>query len=186
VQPPASEERTERWAWLLLNRYGVMFRDLLTRESLAPTWRELVSVYRRLEMRGEIRGGRFIAGVAGEQFALNDAVERLRQMRDAPAEENLQVVSAADPLNLVGIITHDARVPATRSNRVLFANGRPVAASESRTIRWLVDLDDATRQRAAQLLLGPDTLRRQELAAESRELIFSPPGMTSPRTGVGM
>ncbi len=63
-----------------------MFRDLLSRESLAPSWRELVSVYRRLEMRGEIRGGRFVAGVAGEQFALAEAVERLRQMRDEPAE----------------------------------------------------------------------------------------------------
>jgi ATP-dependent Lhr-like helicase len=176
VQTPTSEERAERWAWLLLNRYGVMFRDLLARESLTPPWRELVSVYRRLEMRGEIRGGRFVAGVAGEQFALNDAVERLRQMRDAPAEESLQVVSAADPLNLVGIITRDARVPATRSNRVLFANGRPVAATESRSIRWLVDLDDATRKRASQLVLGPDTLRRQEMAAETqqREVALAP------------
>ena len=175
VQPPTNEERAERWAWLLLNRYGVMFRDLLARESLAPSWRELASVYRRLEMRGEIRGGRFVAGVAGEQFALADAVERLRQMREEPAEENLHVISAADPLNLVGIVTRDARVPATRSNRVLFANGRPVAASESRTIRWLVECDDSTRQRATQLLLGPDTLRRQEIVAEMQPS-FSWPG----------
>jgi ATP-dependent Lhr-like helicase len=167
VQPPKPEERAERWAWLLVERYGVMFRDLLTRESLAPPWRELVAVYRRLEMRGEIRGGRFVAGVAGEQFAASDAVERLRQLRDEPNDDSLHVISAADPLNLVGIITKGARVPATRANRVLFAGGRPVAASESRTIRWLTsEIDDATKLRATRLLLGPDTLRRQELAAQ--------------------
>jgi ATP-dependent Lhr-like helicase len=166
VRPPDRNQRTERWAWLLLERYGVMFRDLLARESLAPPWRELVGVYRRLEMRGEIRGGRFVAGVAGEQFALVNAVERLRPMRDVPADGHpqLKVVSAADPLNLVGVITRGARVPATRTNRVLFAAGRPVAAAESRDIRWLAELDDATRQRAAQLLLGPDALRRQQFA----------------------
>src|SRR5262249_31790097 len=81
-------ERAERWAWLLLARYGVVFRDLLARESLAPPWRTIVDVYRRLEMRGEIRGGRFVEGVAGEQFAMGDAVERLRQLRDAPAKNN--------------------------------------------------------------------------------------------------
>jgi ATP-dependent Lhr-like helicase len=185
VQPPNNDERTERWAWLLLVRYGVMFRDLLTRESLAPSWRELVAVYRRLEMRGEIRGGRFVAGVAGEQFAASDAVERLRQLRDEPSENELQVVSAADPLNLIGIITGDARVPATRSNRVLFAAGRPVAASESHHIRWLAELDGPTRQRAMQLLLGPDTLRRQELAAETVGL-FSRRGAPLPPSSVGM
>jgi ATP-dependent Lhr-like helicase len=96
-------------------------------------------------------------------------VEKLRQLRDLPAEPEWQVISAADPLNLVGIITRDPRVPATRANRVLFVNGRPNAASESRSIRWLVDVDDATRQRATRLLLGPDTWRRQQLAAEFSE-----------------
>jgi ATP-dependent Lhr-like helicase len=185
VQPPNNDERTERWAWLLLERYGVLFRDLLTRESLAPSWRELVSVFRRLEMRGEIRGGRFVAGVAGEQFAVNDAVERLRQLRDETPEHELMFVSATDPLNLIGIITRDARVPATRSNRVLFLAGQPVAASESRHIRWLAELDGPTRQRAIQLLLGPDTLRRQELAAETDGL-FSCHGAPWPSSGVGM
>jgi len=171
VSPPDGAERVERWAWLLLKRYGVMFRDLLARESLAPSWRELLSIYRRLEMRGEIRGGRFVAGVAGEQFALSDAVERLRQLRDEPADECWQVISAADPINLVGVITPDARVPATRANRVLLVNGRPIAASESRNVRWLADVDDAKRQRATQLLLGPDTLRRQQIAVESRFVV---------------
>jgi ATP-dependent Lhr-like helicase len=186
VQLPESDERIERWGWLLLERYGVMFRDLLARESLAPSWRDLVSFYRRLEMRGEIRGGRFVAGVAGEQFAVNDAVERLRQLRDEVTDEQLHVVSAADPLNLVGVVTRDARVPATRANRVLFAGGRPIAASESRSIRWLEELDDTTRQRATQLLLGPDTLRRQELEAQRQPFGPLPGGLPSPRSGVGM
>jgi ATP-dependent Lhr-like helicase len=158
--PP--EERFERWAWLLLNRYGVMFRDLLARESAAPPWRELARVYRRLEMRGEIRGGRFIRGVAGEQFALSDAVERLRKHRDAPAEPTWNIVSAADPLNLVGIVTRDPRVPSKRGNRVLFLNGRPVAARESRQIRWIVDLQEPQRQRAIQLLNTPGALRHAD------------------------
>ncbi len=158
AQPVTAEHRAERWAWLLLNRYGVMFRDLLARESVAPPWRELVPVYRRLEMRGEIRGGRFVRGVAGEQFALPDAVERLRQHRDEPAEATWSVISAADPLNLVGIVTRDPRVPAKRGNRVLFLNGRPVAARESRQIRWLADLDEGSRQRAMQLLNAPGAL----------------------------
>ena len=187
VAPVEAEERVERWSWLLLQRYGVMFRDLLARESLAPSWRELVSVYRRLEMRGEIRGGRFIAGVAGEQFGLSEAVDRLRRLRDESAEADWQVISTADPINLVGIITRDARVPATRGNRILFVNGQPVAAAEARRVHWLADIDDAARQRAAQLLLGPDTWRRQQLALEldrwkppRRDLSDQPINSTSP------
>jgi ATP-dependent Lhr-like helicase len=166
IQPADSELRAERWAWLLLARYGVMFRDLLGRESLAPSWGDLVRVYRRLEMRGKIRGGRFVAGVAGEQYALGEAVERLRRVRDEPTTEEWHVISAADPLNLVGIVTRDARVPATRGNRVLLVDGRPIAAVESRVIRWLTDIDQSMRQRATQLLLGPDTLRRRQLVSD--------------------
>jgi ATP-dependent Lhr-like helicase len=166
IQPLPGEQRAERWAWLLLSRYGVMFRDLLARESLAPSWGELVRVYRRLEMRGEIRGGRFIHGVAGEQFALGEAVDRLRRLRDEPPKNEWLIISAADPLNLVGIITPGGRIPATHANRVLFVDGRPMAAAESRQLRWITDTDDATRQRAAQLLLGPDTLRRQQLTSD--------------------
>jgi ATP-dependent Lhr-like helicase len=163
-------ERAERWAWLLLNRYGVMFRDLLARESIAPPWRELSAVYRRLEMRGEIRGGRFVAGVAGEQFALAGAVDRLRQVRDEPIDFKWQLLSAADPLNLVGVITSGVRVPATRTNRVLFLDGRPVASREAGSISWLTDADELVRQQAVQLLSGPDALRRAELAM-SQQLV---------------
>jgi ATP-dependent Lhr-like helicase len=162
LQSVTRQERAERWAWLLLNRYGVMFRDLLARESAAPPWREIAAIYRRLEMRGEIRGGRFVRGVAGEQFALPDAVERLRKHRDAAAEPIWSIVSAADPLNLVGIITRDPRVPAKRGNRVLFLNGRPVAARESRQIRWIAELPDPERLRATQLLNTPGALRHDD------------------------
>jgi ATP-dependent Lhr-like helicase len=138
----------------------VIFRDLLARESLAPFWRQLVPIYRRLEMRGELRGGRFVSGVAGEQFALPEAVEQLRQLRDEPDAEQWHVVSAADPLNLVGIITPGPRVPAMHRNRVAILNGHPVAAREGKQIRWLADLDDSTRQRAENLLRRPGALRR--------------------------
>jgi ATP-dependent Lhr-like helicase len=169
VQPIESAERAEKWAWLLLKRYGVMFRDLLSRESLAPSWGELARVYRRLEMRGEIRGGRFVSGVAGEQFALQEAVEQLRKQRDEPKDKRWAVISAADPLNLVGVVTTAVRVPAMRSNRVAMLNGRPIAAREGREIRWLADADDATRQQAERLLTIPAALRRD--AFKSRTLV---------------
>jgi ATP-dependent Lhr-like helicase len=119
-----------------------------------------LGIYRRLEMRGEIRGGRFIAGVAGEQFGLSQSVDRLRQVRDLPAQQDWQVVSAADPLNLIGIVTSQARVPATRGNRIAFLDGRPIASREGGQIRWLADADDAIRNEATKLLAGPDSLRR--------------------------
>lgn len=160
VQPVESGKRAEEWAWLLLRRYGVIFRDLLGRESLAPTWGELARVYRRLEMRGEIRGGRFVSGVGGEQFALPEAVEQLRKLRDEPEKDSWSVMSAVDPLNLVGIITVGMRVPALRSNRIAFLNGRAIASREARNIRWLVDVDDAMRMKAERLLTAPGALGR--------------------------
>jgi ATP-dependent Lhr-like helicase len=97
-----SEARINSWAILLLRRYGVVFRDLLTRESVAPAWWELLRVFRRMEARGEIRGGRFVSGVAGEQYALPEAVEALRRPRES--EDHWVILSAADPLNLTGIV----------------------------------------------------------------------------------
>ncbi|HEX5472298.1 MAG TPA: DEAD/DEAH box helicase, partial [Lacipirellulaceae bacterium] len=163
LQDCNAEERAERWAWLLLRRYGVVFRDLLARESAAPAWRDLLPVYRRLEMRGEVRGGRFVAGVAGEQFALLEAVERLRQHRDLPASDDWYIVSGTDPLNLIGIVTADARVPATIGNRIAFCNGRAIAAREAGFIRWLVDPNETTRRRAERLLNSPGVLRRETI-----------------------
>ena len=116
----------EKRAMQLLRRYGVVFRDLLAREAGCPTWRELAQLYRRLEARGELRGGRFVAGFQGEQFALPGAVETLRAVRRAGriGAEQLSLC-AADPLNLVGILTPGARVPAVLQNRVTFVDGVP-------------------------------------------------------------
>jgi ATP-dependent Lhr-like helicase len=120
--------RTEHIAMVLLRRYGVVFRKLLERESNLPPWRELLYVYRRLEARGEVRGGRFVQGFSGEQFALPEAVGTLRDTRKQPANDEYFAVSAADPLNLVGILTPGTRIPAQTGNRVLFRDGVPVAA----------------------------------------------------------
>jgi ATP-dependent Lhr-like helicase len=117
-------------------------------------------------MRGEIRGGRFVAGVAGEQFALSDAVESLRKMRDEPDTERWAVVSASDPLNLVGIVTPGPRVPAKRANRVLYLNGRAVASREAGVIRWRTELEHQQMcVQAIRLLTAPGALRRHEMPA---------------------
>ena len=118
----------EHQARALLLRYGVVFRRLLEREVNAPLWRDLLLVYRRLEARGEIRGGRFVAGMAGEQFALPEAVGQLRAIRREAAAGTLVALSAADPLNLTGIVTPGERVPALGPNRVLYEDGVPVMA----------------------------------------------------------
>ena len=97
----------------------------------------MVRAFAGLEARGEIRGGRFIAGVAGEQFALTDSVQHLRRLRDEGATQELVVISGADPLNLVGIITRQERVPCTASNRVAFLDGMPVACLQGGEVRWL-------------------------------------------------
>jgi len=105
---PDDGKRAEEIARALLRRYGVVFRALLARESRLPTWRELAAVYRRLEARGEIRGGRFVSGFGGEQFALADAVGRLRAVRKLDKSGELVALSGADPLNLVGIVTPES------------------------------------------------------------------------------
>jgi ATP-dependent Lhr-like helicase len=110
----------------------------LARESGAPPWRELLLVFRRLEARGEIRGGRFVSGMSGEQFALPQAVGQLRSIRRLDGQGELVGISAADPLNLTGIITPGERIPALTSNRVLYQNGVPVLAREAGQIRSLV------------------------------------------------
>jgi ATP-dependent Lhr-like helicase len=115
----------------LLRRYGVVFRDLLGRESLALSWRELLVQYRRMELQGEIRGGRFVGGFTGEQFALPEAVESLRAMRkrnESGAVSHDIKLSASDPLNLAGVILPGPRVPAVPSNFVVFRDGALVRA----------------------------------------------------------
>ncbi len=132
TQPPAMHG--ERVARQLLRRYGVVVRDLLARESLALSWRDLLVQYRRLELQGEVRGGRFVTGFTGEQFALPEAVDALRGLRKAglggtPMSEVR--LSAADPLNLTGVILPGARVPAVASQLVIFRNGLPVATQDA-------------------------------------------------------
>ena len=114
---------------MLLKRYGVVLRDLLARETNLPKWRDLQIAFRRLEARGEIRGGRFVDGFLGEQFALPVAVESLRATRKLPLTGEAVVVSAADPLNLVGIIVPGERVPAISGRTVIYRDG--VAATEA-------------------------------------------------------
>ena len=111
-----------------------MFRRLLERESLKVSWHELGRVYRRLEARGEIRGGYFVSGVSGEQFALPEAIGLLRSIRKAPPKYELVTLSAADPLNLQGILTPGPRVGALTANRILFRDGLPIAALEAKDI----------------------------------------------------
>ncbi len=132
-----SPELLEAYAWVLLRRYGVVFRRMQEREGKGPPWRDLLRVYRRLEARGEIRGGRFVSGMAGEQYALPEAVGKMREVRRQPRTGMLISVSGADPLNLVGILTPGKRVTAVTANRVLFMDGEPVAVREGGHNRFL-------------------------------------------------
>jgi ATP-dependent helicase Lhr and Lhr-like helicase len=121
----------EAACWMLLRRYGIVIRDLLARESNLPTWRELLVGFRRLEDRGEIRGGRFVDGFLGEQFALPVAVESVRAMRNLPPAGETITLSAADPLNLIGILVPGDRVPAISGKTVSYRDGIVVLATET-------------------------------------------------------
>jgi ATP-dependent Lhr-like helicase len=107
---------------MLLARYGVLFRDLLVRESNIPKWRDLLGILRRLEARGEVRGGRFVTGFGGEQFALPEAVDSLRAARHLECSTVLSI-AAGDPLNLVGIVVPGDRVPSVPGKRIQIRNG---------------------------------------------------------------
>jgi ATP-dependent Lhr-like helicase len=131
------ETAMEKFARVLLRRYGIVFRRLLERESFPVTWYELGRIYRRCEARGEIRGGYFVGGVSGEQFALPEAVGLLRSIRKSSSTGAMITLSAADPLNLQGILTPGAKIPAFTANRIVFRDGLPIAALESREIRTL-------------------------------------------------
>lgn len=136
VSRPTDEERLANWARQLLDRWGVVFRDLLAQEPVAPSWGQLVFTLRRMEARGEIRGGRFVADVGGEQFASSKAVEALRQIRDEPPANQWVVISAADPLNLSGILTLGPRIPCTHKNTLVLCDGRYVATQQAGEIAF--------------------------------------------------
>jgi ATP-dependent helicase Lhr and Lhr-like helicase len=126
ISQPSAVSSAESVARQLLRRYGVVFRDLLGREALALSWRDLLVQYRRMELRGEVRGGRFVGGFTGEQFALSEAVESLRAVRKqhemSPGSHDIKL-SASDPLNLAGVILPGPRVPAVSSNFVVIKDG---------------------------------------------------------------
>jgi ATP-dependent Lhr-like helicase len=155
IDASANESTLEPCAWALLRRYGVLTRRLLTRETAAPPWRDLVRVLRRLEARGEIRGGRFVSGLSGEQFALPSAVERLREVRRIPAAGALIVIGASDPLNLAGIVTAGDRIRAAARSRVAYRDGVPIAVREGEFVRLLAPLDDEAAAAATRALKRP-------------------------------
>ncbi len=166
-RPIAEEQVAEAVAWQLLRRYGVVFRRLVQRETLLAPWRDILRVYRRLEARGEIRGGRFVGGFSGEQYALPEAIGLLRTTRREPGAEELIAVSGADPLNLVGILTPDEAVPAITTNRVLYRDGVPIVVKEGegKGERFLVDVPAEERDilRGALLRRRPAPLVRTYL-----------------------
>jgi ATP-dependent Lhr-like helicase len=144
----------EHVARALLRRYGVVFWRLLAREGgWLPPWRELLRVYRRLEARGEIRGGRFVAGFSGEQYALPDAVALLRETRRRKAAEEWVSLSGADPLNLIGVLTPGAKLAALTGNRVLYQDGLPIAALAGGKVEFLTILDRKVQWEAEKRLV---------------------------------
>ena len=156
--PQANAGAIEHVARTLLRRYGVVFWRLLAREAdWLPPWRDLLRVYRRLEARGEIRGGRFVAGFSGEQYALPEAIGALREARRQPASGEWVSLSGADPLNLAGILTPGPRLAALTGNRVLFRDGLPIAWLAGGEVQFLIALDPASQWEARKALLRSAT-----------------------------
>jgi ATP-dependent Lhr-like helicase len=144
----------EHAARTLLRRYGVVFWRLLEREAgWLPPWRDLLRVYRRLEARGEIRGGRFVAGFSGEQFALPEAIGLLRETRRQKESDQWVSLSAADPLNLVGVLTPGAKLAALTGNRLLYRDGLPIAWLAAGETHFFEALDPEVEWQARKTLL---------------------------------
>ena len=160
----------------LLQRYGVVFRKLLDRESINIPWRDFLRVLRRLEARGEIRGGRFVGGFSGEQFATADAVHLLRSMRRTQPNGAMLSVSAADPLNMLGILVPGPRLAPAASNRLLYRDGVPIAVLEAKEIRYLVEMEAAEQWQARNALL------RRRIPPKVRAYLNQSGSTTSPTT----
>ncbi|MSQ66997.1 MAG: DEAD/DEAH box helicase [Gammaproteobacteria bacterium] len=150
----AAPARLERIALVLVKRYGIVFRRLLERESLLPPWRDLLPALRRLEARGELRGGRFVAGFSGEQFAAPTAVEALRAARERGSAKQFVGLHAADPANLVGIVLPGPKIPATLNNRLVLLDGELVAVQLGDEISFLRPLSSDEQIRARTALTG--------------------------------
>ena len=151
---PTGNEHVVHIAAVLLRRYGVICRRVLEREPLLPPWRDLLYVFRRMEARGEVRGGRFVQGMSGEQFALPEAVGALREARKREHGETV-MLSAADPLNLIGIITPGQRLPALPGNRLLIRDGVPIAVRIGKQVELLKDVESGEEWGIRSLLMGP-------------------------------
>ncbi|MGY2441198.1 DEAD/DEAH box helicase [Pseudomonas sp. SDO52101_S400] len=150
----ASPETLEHIAMTLLRRYGVVFWRLLEREAdWLPSWRELLRTFHRLEARGEIRGGRFVSGLAGEQFALPEAIPLLREVRRRPPDGGLIAVCGVDPLNLAGTLLPGAKVPALASNRLVYRDGLPVAAEVAGKQQVWLELDQLSMEQVRNKLI---------------------------------
>jgi ATP-dependent Lhr-like helicase len=148
------DEAVEQIVRTLLRRWGVIFWKLLTREAdWLPPWRDILSCCRRLEARGEIRGGRFVAGFSGEQFATPEAIGLLRDVRRKPASEQFVSLSATDPLNLIGILTPGSRLPSLAGNRLLYRDGLPVATLLAGEVHFVEQLAPKEQWEAQTALL---------------------------------
>jgi len=164
--PSTEPELVEQIAWRLLQRYGVVFRRLLTREApWLPPWHLLLRVLRRLESQGHVRGGRFVAGVSGEQYALPDSVPLMRAVRQKTPDGSLISLSAADPLNLLGIVTPGERLAALSGNRLVLRDGVPIAVQSAGETRFIVTLTVPEEWTVRNALL-----RRSAVTAEAQGL----------------
>ncbi len=150
------EKSVEDIAELLLKRYGIVFRKMLEKESYLPLWREMVRVYRRMEAQGKIRGGRFVASVTGEQFALPEALASLRKIRKQPTQGTMVALSAVDPVNLQGVILPGRKIASLYKNRILYRDGEPIAVYEGGEVQFLVQFDEAEQWQIQKLLIQRD------------------------------
>ncbi len=167
---PPPPETVEHIAWTLLRRYGVVFWRMLEREAdWLPPWRDRLRAYHRLEARGEIRGGRFVAGLSGEQFALPDAVGLLRKVRRQAPAGALVTISGADPLNLLGSVVAGSKVPALTGARILFRDGVPLATLVAREVVFLEKLAPGEAWTLKKLLLRDHSRHADRALSESEE-----------------
>ncbi len=149
----AGQQRLAVICQSLLRRYGVVFRAVIQREALLPPWRELLNYLRRMEDRGEVRGGRFVDGFSGEQFALPEALGLLRQPNDTSGKPTFTVISACDPLNLGGLITPGAKTPSVSGNRILLESGLPVARMMGEELQEFANISAQASREANRRLL---------------------------------
>ncbi len=163
VEEVSAEDYLHRWCLQLVTRYGVIFRDLLHRESAAPSWAQLVPMLRRMERRGELRGGRFVKNAGGEQYGTEQAIYALRKLRDAKLDDPWVAVSGTDPLNLAGVLSDDLKVPAIHTNALIWQNGQVVGTKRGGEIEFLRPVDptdqaEMTRALHAGRRLPPQTI----------------------------